>query len=76
MFDERHYSAMAGEPEDAENRMNMANELAAASSEEAEEFVENYAKEVSAKLAAGELSNEDLDLLEAKIRDIRESKGH
>lgn len=76
MFDERNYSAMPGESEEIEHRMDMANELAAASTEEAEEFVENYAKEVSAKLAAGELSNSDLDLLEAKIRDLRETKGH
>jgi hypothetical protein len=67
---------MDGESEDVVGRMENANELAAASSEDAEEFIEKYAKEVIDKFNAGEFSEADLDLLFAKIREQRESRGH
>lgn len=76
MFDERHYSPMAGDSEDAENRMNMANELAAASSEEAEQFVDDYIEQVTGKFNEGELSKEDLRLLQERITAFLESKGY
>ena len=78
MFDERHYSAMPDESEEAAMRMHQAQEVAGAeaSSDEAKDFVENYARELSAKLSAGELTNDDLDLLEDKIKNLRESQGH
>lgn len=79
MFDERrndrHYNGITGDSEEVEHRMNMANELAAASTEEAEEEITEIIEDVTSKWKNGEFSNEDLDILLKKIKDIRETQS-
>ncbi len=76
MLDERRYSPMNGESEDVKRRLDEANELAVPASVDAEKFVNDYVDEVASKLAAGELGDEHLEYLLAKIRKIQDSKGH